>query len=859
MTQRLFSLDDYQPEVEQVEMMPDRQVNQPEAHELRDYQQAAIDNLRQSLLAGHRRPVLQLPTGGGKCLGIGTMVLKFSGELIPVECIIPGDVLMGPDSLPRTVISTAKGVGPLYRIVPTKGESWVCNDVHVLTLVETVSGEIVDIPLNEYHKKNKTFKHCHKQFQPEYGVDFVRKADPIIDGYFIGLWIGDGTKSLKMVEISKPDIEVLMACNDMAIRWGCQISTSFGTGNCPTYRLVTPKGQRNQLLEAMRLLFSEDGIPHSITTSSRQYRLNVMAGLIDSDGYNHNNCIEIAQKNKKTAEGIMFIARSLGFKITNVEKIVNGVVYQRMMISGDLSVIPNRIPRKICTKRQQKKRSNRTGFNVIPIGHGEYAGFELSGDGRFLLGDYTVTHNTAVAGAIIGMARNKGSRVVFTIPALSLIDQTLRSFWRDGIRDVGVIQADHPLTAAWKPVQIASLETLKNREFPDCQMVIVDECHRKSEHLEKWMKLSEWQKVPFIGLSATPWAKGMAKHWNDLIIGGTTASMIEAGYLTPYRVFATGHPDLSGVKIVAGEYQEKSLAEAMDKPTLVGDVVQTWIDRGENRPTLVFGVDCAHAKHLQDRFLDRGIRAAYVDAKTSREEREEIGKGLQAGKYQVVCNIRTLTTGVDLDVRCIVLAMATKSEILYTQIIGRGLRTAEGKEDLIILDHGGTCLELGFVSDIHHDCLDDGKPKAKAEKKKPLPKECPECACLMPPKTLTCPMCGHVRKPPQNSVTAGKGELVEITPGKRRGKGTKEGGPKNHVWIGDGWIPLEDFYGQLAELAAERGYNPHWVSHKFKEAAGCWPNAWRGPRKTVSMQVRNWVKHQNIKWAKSKSNPANQV
>lgn len=460
---------------------------------------------------------------------------------------------------------------------------------------------------------------------------------------------------------------------------------------------------------------------------------------------------------------------------------------------------------------------------------------------------------TAIAGAIIGMARQKRSRVCFTVPTLSLIDQTIRSFYRDGITDVGVIQADHPLTAPWKPVQIASVDTIQHRKFPDCKIVIVDECHRHSDVIERWKK--EQPDLIFIGLSATPWAKGMAKTWDDLVIGGTTASMIDAGYLTPFRVFATDHPDLSQVKIVAGEYQEKSLADAMDKPKLVGDVVQTWIDRGENRPTLVFGVDRAHAKHLQDRFLEAGISAAYVDAGTSRDERNEIGKGLQTGRYQVVCNIRTMTTGVDLDVRCIVLAMATKSEILYTQIIGRGLRPAEGKTDLIILDHGGTTLDLGFVTEIHHDSLDDGRPKAKAEKREALPKECPSCSCLMPPKTLQCPQCGFVRKPTSN-VQVAAGQLEEITPGARRGNGTKTGGPKNHVWIKDQWIEPRQFYGELVQYAAEMGYADGWVSHKFREATGVWPNAWKGPRKTVSVNVRRWIKSRAIAYAKAREKKA---
>ena len=117
--------------------------------ELRSYQYRAIDDLRKSLLAGNRRVVIQSPTGSGKCLGIGTPVLRYDGTIVPVEAVMAGDLLMGPDSQPRRVLSTCRDSGQLFRIIPIRGEPWVCNDVHVLTLVETKSGDVIDIPLDK--------------------------------------------------------------------------------------------------------------------------------------------------------------------------------------------------------------------------------------------------------------------------------------------------------------------------------------------------------------------------------------------------------------------------------------------------------------------------------------------------------------------------------------------------------------------------------------------------------------------------------------------------------------------------------------------------------------------------------------
>ena len=363
--------------------------------------------------------VIGLQTGLGKCLGKGTSVIKFDGSVVLVEDLKAGDLLMGPDSLSRKILSTCQGVGPLYRIIPTKGESWVCNDVHMLTLVHTETGQIIDIPLDKYLTKNKTFKHCHKLFQPEEGVDFEGSKDLEIPGYFLGLWIGDGTKALKGVCITSIDQEIIDYCRGVAESYGLVLksrvnghflSLKGGKGYPRGEGCIGRQDQRsnprsvsrNPILDLMRQLMGVGGIPQQVLTASRDYRLEVLAGILDSDGYLIDGVFEVAQKCDKRAEGIMFLARSLGFRVTHRIKWVDGsfnkekgvVPYHRMYIQGEISSIPTRLPRKQANKRLQKKRATRTGFKVESIGDGDYYGFELDGDGRFLLGDFTVTHNT---------------------------------------------------------------------------------------------------------------------------------------------------------------------------------------------------------------------------------------------------------------------------------------------------------------------------------------------------------------------------------------------------------------------------------------------------------------------------------
>ena len=316
---------------------------------------------------------------------------------------------------------------------------------------------------------------------------------------------------------------------------------------------------------------------------------------------------------------------------------------------------------------------------------------------------------TVLAAAMVDGARRKHNKVLFVVPALSLIDQTVEAFYSEGLTEVGVIQGAHPLTDWTQPVQVASVQTLMRRGVPAADLAIIDEAHRWFDFYGRWFGDPEWPAKPIIGLSATPWTRGLGKFYDDLIVASTTAELIKGGYLCSFRAYAPSHPDLSGVRTVAGDFEERGLSVAMNKAPLIADVVQTWLERAEGRPTLCFAVDRAHAKRLHMEFEAAEVPAAYIDAYTSAAERKEIERRLHAAEVKVVCNVGCLTTGVDWDVRCIILARPTRSEILFVQMIGRGLRTAEGKDDCIILDHSDTHLRLGFVSDIHHEQLDKGR------------------------------------------------------------------------------------------------------------------------------------------------------
>ena len=155
----------------------------------------------------------------------------------------------------------------------------------------------------------------------------------------------------------------------------------------------------------------------------------------------------------------------------------------------------------------------------------------LSKNRRVILQMPTGAGKTATAAAIIQSALGKGKRVIFTVPSLSLITQTIESFQRDGITDIGVMQGQHILTDADASVQICSVQTLARRFIPWADLVIVDEAHVVFDLYKRWLNNSDWAKVPFIGLSATPWAAGLGKLWGGLVIGATIQQLIDDKYL----------------------------------------------------------------------------------------------------------------------------------------------------------------------------------------------------------------------------------------------------------------------------------------------------------------------------------------
>ena len=431
----------------------------------------------------------------------------------------------------------------------------------------------------------------------------------------------------------------------------------------------------------------------------------------------------------------------------------------------------------------------------------------------------TGSGKTVLAAGAIDAALAKGKTVCFTVPALELIDQTVMRLAENGIDQVGVIQAQHPMTNPTKPVQVASVQTLLNRDRPEVDFWVIDEAHIFFESY--YPKLFAEIRQPIIGLSATPWTRGLGKWYEELVVPATMRELQEAinpatgvPFLVKETVLAPTHVDLGDVKTVAGDYHKGQLGEKMNKPDLVGDLVKTWVKRMARAARRSCSASIGRTPRRRRSSSRRlGSTPAMSTASQAATSRRAVRETFERGEVKVVCSVGCLTTGVDWDVRCIILARPTKSEILFVQMIGRGMRPAEAKDDLLVLDHTDTYQRLGFAADIHHAELHDGsRTRLMPQQKMRLPVQCqgkmPDgepCLRIKPAGEHMCSRCGFAPER-QNRIIFADGELGALNTGRAAGLDERM-----------------DWYAQLSGSCASRGYAIGWAAHKYKAKFGDWP------------------------------------
>lgn len=348
--------------------------------------------------------------GTGKCYGKDTPLLLHDGSIKPIQKISIDDYVMGADSLPKKVLSTTSGLDTLYRILPKKGESFVVNSKHILSLQASYTclpykkDEITNISVEDYLKSTVSFKKIFKLYRTT--ISFSEKDVPI-EPYFLGLWLGDGTS--ENVAVHTMDEEIITYLYEYSNKIDHQVTEQDNTrSNCKSYAItrgIKHKGNRNCLQYWMRELdlLGNKHIPDLYKINSENVRLEILAGIIDSDGSKDGSGFSITLTNEKLIDDIIFIARSLGFsaykgdKVAKIKDIGYSIVAYRIHIAGNCEKIPIRVSRKRTNIRKTNKNQLRTGFTVIKIGKGKYYGFEQEGeDKRHVLGCFTVSHNSSL-------------------------------------------------------------------------------------------------------------------------------------------------------------------------------------------------------------------------------------------------------------------------------------------------------------------------------------------------------------------------------------------------------------------------------------------------------------------------------
>lgn len=508
-------------------------------------------------LRNHGGGVLSMHTGSGKCHGINTPILMYSGDIKMVQDIKKGDLLMGDDSTPRRVLSLARGVDEMYDVVPVKGDKYTVNQEHILVLKNTTKGptiikrllkngttkydvnwwenckitgmvhdtiesaeafakkaemmhqSIAEISVRNYLKQTKTFKHCFKGYKT--AIFFAEKHVPI-DPYMIGIWLGDGNSRGPQIT-SQDGIIIDYFVSNLRIYglYLTKLKDKYGYGIRST----------NRYNEFMKTLIDQDlimnkHIPTIYKFNSRLIRLRLLAGLLDSDGsLIHDGCsFDLVQKSEKLIDDVIYLCRSLGFSCYKSKQrkgcwykniyMENG--YYRITISGNgVENIPTLLPNKKAAKRRQTKDNLVTGIEVHHTGLGEYYGFTLDGNNRYVLGDFTVTHNTVLALYIACCLKIKTLVVVHKSFLLDQWEERIKTFVP--LARIGRVQQNVE-DVDGRDIVVGMLQSIAMREyddetFRDFGLVIFDEVHVVPAPVfsRALLRLS----APYmLGLSATP-------------------------------------------------------------------------------------------------------------------------------------------------------------------------------------------------------------------------------------------------------------------------------------------------------------------------------------------------------------------
>ncbi len=376
---------------------------------------------------------------------------------------------------------------------------------------------------------------------------------------------------------------------------------------------------------------------------------------------------------------------------------------------------------------------------------------------------------TVISGKICADAEAKGCRLLFLVHLDVLVGQTYEKMQAFGLK-CGFIKAgwDEDPTA---PIQIASIQTMAKRDWWKrwrASIVFYDEAHTTVfSQVGQEVLYRTHPRAIHLAMTATPYRLGkeqLGDHLETLVASPVPAVLQSMGFLAKMQYF--GMPkglqvNLDGVRTVAGDYDERDLKNACDRPELVQRIVEEWQRLTPGKRTIAFCVDIDHARHVAAAFREAGIPADTVEGNTPIKERQQLYAALGSGHLLVLTSCNVISIGFDEpSVEVGLLLRPTQSRALHQQQIGRVMRISPvtGKTHGIILDQAGNLQRLGFPEDIKAYHLPTHKEGTRHQRSVPA-KQCPACSQLVWSFLLECPNCGYEWDMESSAITD---DLVEL-------------------------------------------------------------------------------------------------
>lgn len=721
---------------------------------LRDYQEQAVTDGCEFFISEKEKDgaVIVMPTG---CHAKGTKVVMFNGSTKKVEDINIGDVLMGPDSSKRNVVRVISGNEEMYKITPHRGDSFIVNENHILSLQTTNEGdskriknrhknastgqEIDNISVSEYLKKSKWWKHLRKLRKTKC-IEFCdNNHEYPLDPWLLGILIGDGCL-IYHPTITNPDQDIIDNVKKTVKIHGVEIHYKK-TNHQKTCKEISlcdgshgkkgrPKNIIRQKLEHLNLWGKKSGekfIPFIYKTGSVETRLNILAGLLDSDGHlNKGLNFDFISKSKQLSEDVTFVCRSLGL-MASCKKVRKGCqngysnYYWRVCISGELSIIPNKCSRKKHNlPRKQKKDVLKTGFKIEPVGIGKFYGFELDNDHLYITDDFFIHHNSGKSLIIASIAKRMGGRTIVFQPSREILDQNYKKAVEFGFKDIGIYSA----SMGRKDIGQITFSTIgtaisKKHLFEDFDRIIIDECHNVNAKGGMYEEFIKHFGGKVLGLTATPYrmtayrdavtderrvvarflTRTRPRIFTKIVHVTQVEDLYNKGFLCPIQYSFNKDYDQSKIALnsTGMDFNEQSLKTYNDEVKLVQKTYDV-IKKEKLNHVLVFNSSVKEAESLSEKLRAKNVVAVTISAKTPKKERELILEKFRSGEINVVSNVGVLTTGFDFpELDGIILARPTQSVALYYQMIGRGVRIAKGKKCTKVIDLCGNVKRFGMV------------------------------------------------------------------------------------------------------------------------------------------------------------------